>query len=95
MRRDLPLGVLAAQILHAGGESSPGSLPEGTHAVVLSVPDEHALRCVAARLELARIPFVRVIEDDAPWTGQLMALGLAPARKEAVRRCLSSLPLLR
>lgn len=32
-----------AQVVHASGESSPGNLLEGTHAVVLSVPDEDAL----------------------------------------------------
>jgi hypothetical protein len=81
--------------VHAAGESSPGNLPDGTHAVVLTVPDESALRCVAARLTLARVPFVPITEVDAPWMGQLMALGLVPQRKETVRRFLSSLPLLK
>lgn len=81
--------------MHAAGESSPGNLPTGTHAVVLAVPDESALRSVAARLTLARVPFVIITESDAPFSGQLMALGLAPARKEDVRRFVSSLPLLR
>jgi len=43
VRSDLPLGFLAAQVVHAAGESSPGNIPEGTHAVVLSVPNEDAL----------------------------------------------------
>ena len=30
-------------VVHAAGESSPGNIPEGTHAVVLGVPDEDAL----------------------------------------------------
>jgi len=70
-------------------------LPDGTHAVVLTVPDEPSLRCVAARLTLARVAFVPITEADAPWTGQLMALGLQPQRKEAVKRFVSSLPLLK
>ncbi len=81
--------------MHAAGESSPGSLPAGTHAVVLVVPDESALRAVGYRLEMAGVRFVRVEEDDHPFEGQLMALGLLPARKEVVRRFVSSLPLLR
>ena len=81
--------------MHAAGESSPGSLPNGTHAVVLAVPDEPALRCVFARLKLAQVPFVAITETDAPFGGQLMALGLVPQRKEDVRRFVSSLPLLR
>jgi len=82
-------------LVHAAGESSPGNLPEGTHAFVLSVPDEAALRAVSGRLKLAGVAFTRVYEPDAPWNGALMALGLVPRRKEELRRHLSSLPLLK
>lgn len=95
VRADLPKGVQAAQIVHAAGESSPGNLAEGTYAVVLEVPDESALRAVKARLGLAQVALVAVYEPDSPFNGQLMALGLVPVRKEAVRRHLSSLPLLK
>lgn len=95
MRSDLPRGIQAAQLVHAAGESSPGDLPEGTHAVVLAVPDELALHRVAKRLEAAGIEFVRINEPDAPYAGALMSIGVRPARKEVVRRALSSLPLLR
>lgn len=95
VRADLPRGVQAANLVHAAGESSPGALPPGTHAVVLTVPDEPALAGLAARLACAGVAFVRVEEPDAPYHGQLMVLGLAPVRKEVVRRTLSSLPLLR
>jgi hypothetical protein len=95
VRADLPKGLQAAQIVHAAGESSPGNLPGGTHAVALIVPDEPALRSVAARLRLAGVAFAPIVESDAPWTGQLMALGLVPGRKESLRRFVSSLPLLR
>lgn len=40
----LPRGLLAAQVVHAAGESSPGDLPEGTHAVVLAAEDQQHLR---------------------------------------------------
>jgi hypothetical protein len=95
VRRDLPLGIIGANIVHAAGESSPGNLSSGTHAVVLVVPDESALKAVAARLELARVPCKRIIEDDPPYMGQLMAIGCVPGRKEVVGRYLSSLPLLK
>ncbi len=85
----------AAQIVHAAGESSPGNLSPGTHAVVLTTPDEAALHAVAVRLEAAGISFVRIEEPDAPYLGQLMALGVRPGRKEVVGRPLSSLPLLK
>lgn len=95
MRADLPRGIQAANIVHAAGESSPGNLPEGTHAVVLTVPNEDALRSVAARLEENGIRHVRIVEPDAPYCGALMALGVVPGRKEDLKRALSSLPLLR
>lgn len=82
-------------LIHAAGESSPGNLDEGTYAIALTVPDEGAMRAVSARLKLAGVSHVRVTEPDAPYSGQLMALGLVPARKEDVRRFLSSLPLLK
>lgn len=95
IRRDLPFGILSANLVHAAGESSPGGLPEGTHAIVLAVPDEAALKAVAARLDLARVGFVRIVEVDTPYEGSLMALGLVPRPQKEVRRHLSSLPLLR
>lgn len=95
MRADLPRGIQAANLVHAAGESSPGGLPSGTHAVVLTVPGEQELREVSAKLKAAEIVHVRIEEPDAPWHGALMALGLVPARKEDVRRHLSSLPLLK
>jgi hypothetical protein len=95
VRADIPRGIQAANIVHAAGESSPGYLPEGTHAVVLTVPDERALVVLSDRLVAARIPFVPVYEPDAPYCGAMMSIGLVPARKEVLRKHLSSLPLLR
>jgi len=95
VRADLPRGIQAANLVHAAGESSPGDLASGTHAVVLTTRDELELQRLAARLEAAGVALVRINEPDAPWDGALMALGLRPARKEDVRRLLSSLPLLR
>jgi hypothetical protein len=85
----------AAQIVHAAGESSPGNLDPGTFAVVLSAANERALMGIAERLERERVAFVPVFEPDAPHNGALMALGLRPARKEALKRHVSQLPLLK
>ena len=93
VRRDLPLGVMAAQLVHASGESSPGLLPEGTYAVVLAVPDEPTLRREAIRLRARGVWIKEIYEPDLG--GSLTAIGLAPARKEVLRRHLSCLPLLR
>jgi len=95
VREDLPRGVQSAMLVHAAGESSPGNLKDGTYAFVLSVPNEEALMVVAAKLIRARVAFVTVFEPDAPYNGQLMALGVIPARKEDLRKHLSALPLLK
>lgn len=95
VRADLPKGLQAAQIIHAAGESSPGNLPAGTHAVCLAVPGEKELWALERIRRHAGLKFSAIIESDSPWTAQLMAIGCAPARKEDVRRFLSSLPLLK
>lgn len=83
-------------IVHASDESViDGPVPDGTHAIVLMVPNEERLHAEAARLEARGVDVVRVIEDQAPYAGALMALGLRPGRKEALRRHVSSLPKLR
>jgi peptidyl-tRNA hydrolase len=95
VRADLPRGMQAAQLVHAAGESSPGDLAEGTHAVVLTARNEAELVELERRLDLAGVAHVAIREPDAPYNGQLMAIGCVPARKEVLRRHLSSLPLLR
>jgi len=82
-------------LVHAAGESSPGNLPHDTHAIVLSVPNEPALAALAERLTKAGVAHVTIREPDAPWNDALMAIGLAPGRKEVLRKHLSSLPLLK
>lgn len=85
----------SANIAHAAGESAPGDLPSGTHAIVLAAASELDLGKLADKLDAYGVEFVRVLEPDAPYGGALMALGLRPRRKEEVRRYLSSLPLLK
>jgi hypothetical protein len=78
--------------VHASGESAIPRPKPGTIAVALHAENEQHLKEIGARLWAADIPFVEVIEDD----GQLMALGLHPTRnRDAVRKVLSSLPLVR
>jgi hypothetical protein len=82
-------------MVHAAGESSPGNLPEGTYAVVLGARHVLDLRRIAMKLKAASIPFVEIVEPDAPYTGQLMAIGVKPCLRSIGRRVLSSLPLYR
>lgn len=94
-RADLPRGIQAANLVHAAGESSPGNLPSGTFAVVLTTPDEASLAGVADRLTCAGISHTLIHEPSAPYNGALMAIGCTPGDKEVLKRHLSSLPLLR
>lgn len=84
----------AANIIHAAGESSPGNLSSGTHAVALHAAPERLARLLA-QLQAARVPHTPIFEPDAPFDGALMAIGIRPCRREEVRRLLSSLPLVR
>jgi hypothetical protein len=93
VRGDLPRGVQAAQIVHAVGESLQATHAPETYAVVLTARDELHLALIAEGLERRGVALVRIREPDE--NDQLMALGLRPARKESLRRHLSSLPLLK
>lgn len=78
VRDDLPRGVIAAQLVHAAGESAGGELPPGVRAVVLAVPDERSLVRVAARLHDLGVPHRVIREPDPPWCGAAMAIGMCP-----------------
>jgi len=104
VRDDLPLGVLAAQLVHAAGESfspcvscsSDQHLRRGTYVVVLAVHDENQLLLQCARLRAAGLEPHLIREPDAPYNGQAMALAVPPTQDRAtVRRVLANLPLLK
>jgi len=96
IRKDLPFGVALAQTVHASGESAQNTkVPPHTHAVVLAVPDEASLRAVEKKLFEARVEMAAICEPDAPWNGQLMAIGIKPQPREKIRKLLSNLPLYR
>ena len=88
VRRDLPLGVVAAMITHVAGES--GALYQdsydgrfrGARAVVLEVKDELALYKAGALLFKHNILFVDMKEHGGPYDGQYMAIGVVPIDPE-------------
>lgn len=81
--------------MHAAGESAQGPLPSGTNAVVLKVDSETDLTRLHDRLTQADIPHTSIHEPDAPWNGQMTAIGLAPLVDRArVRPILRNLQLL-
>ncbi|NVB36558.1 hypothetical protein G6O69_01850 [Pseudenhygromyxa sp. WMMC2535] len=96
VREDLPRGVLAAQLIHAAGESAPGGLASGTIAVALAARDEGHLVALERELLRLAIPHRAIREPDPPWDGALMAIGLEPiADRSRVRPMTGSLKLLR
>lgn len=94
-RADLPYGVQAAQLIHAAGESSPGKLSSGTFAFALITKDENELRDLGWELCKAGIPHKLIFEPDAPWTGQLMAIGVVPGCRSSLKKYFSKLKLLK
>jgi NADPH-dependent 2,4-dienoyl-CoA reductase/sulfur reductase-like enzyme len=86
--------VQAAQLVHAAGYSTKIPIPDGTYAIALHVPDEPALRGLAARLKDAGIDHVLVIEEDKPYAGQAMAIGIAPAERRLLKPFLSPYALV-
>jgi peptidyl-tRNA hydrolase len=95
VRNDLPLGILAAQIAHASGESILSRVPPGTYAIVLHVSNEAALTEISSKLTHNCVSHVVVHESAGSYKGQAMAIGIAPAAKNVLKKHLSSLPLLR
>ena len=85
IRGDLPVGVFAAQLIHAAGESANGVEP-GTYAVALAARDESHLGFLEAKLRRLSIPHHSVREPDAPWFGALMAIGLEPVTDRALTK---------
>jgi peptidyl-tRNA hydrolase len=107
VRRDLPVGVIAAQVTHAAGESfarylhnetiwrRPFGTPHGTIAVVLEARNSQHLHAVVRRLRQAKVPFEAIREPDAPWDGALMALGVWPGCRASLEPHFTGLDLLK
>lgn len=92
-RSDLSRGVLAAQVGHAASEAA-GHPP--TVMIVLAVDGEAELRRVAAALGDHGLPHHLVVEEDGPYTGQAMTIGVEPSHdRAAIKKVLSSLPLIK
>lgn len=86
---------MAAQLIHSAGESSPGNLPGGTHAIALTARDSAHLAEISEKLTANGIPHVPIVENCPPYRGELMAIGVSPAPRSALKRYFSSLPLVK
>lgn len=110
VRRDLPLGTMAAMITHAAGESAAryrGNSDStfytgdddttfmGSVAVVLGVDSVAQLLKTSHKLNAANIPYVGVEESSPPYDGAYMALGLVPIERDKVSNLLKDLQTLK
>lgn len=84
VRRDLPIGILGAQLIHAAGESSE-QVPVGTYAVALAAKNEEHLAFIEHKLQTLGIPHHAVREPDR--NNELMAIGLQPVADRSAVRC--------
>lgn len=70
-------------------------MPDHTHAVALTCPDEAALRKLWERISLAGVKHIAILECDGEHAGQLMAIGCTPGLRNDLKKYFSSLPLLK
>jgi peptidyl-tRNA hydrolase len=80
VRRDLPFGVTLAQVAHAAAESN--NLAGHCTVAVLGVRNENRLKKISYKLKSKEVAHVDIREPDAPWNGQLMAVGVVPGERE-------------
>lgn len=66
-----------------------------TYAIALLAKDEVDLCALAARLKMAGIERHLIVEPDAPYAGQAMAIGIAPTDRRLLKKYLSQYPLLK
>ena len=85
----------AAQIIHAAGESAKDKIKPGTYAVALHAQDEDHLEQIAEYLADNCVRFTPIVESSAPYSGQLMALGLKPNPRNSIAMYVSQLPLVK
>lgn len=64
--------------------------------VALVVPDEGSLRRLAEALGEHSLTYKLIVEEDGPFAGQAMALGINPTTdRAAIRKVTSALPLVK
>ena len=94
VRPGLDRGMLAAQVLHAAAESADGLHDARTHALALEARSEEELLAMLAEVRARGLRGVEGVEDDPPWSGVLMAIGISPTAKDNLN-FLRHLPLIK
>lgn len=94
VRRDLPIGLIVANTIHAADEST--GAPQGMSALGLATADEAELEQLLLKLQALGITCSAIRESEGEYAGQLMAIGVEPVDdRTLVRRAVSQLPLVK
>ena len=94
VRKDLPVGVMAAMVVHAAGRTG-SKVADYAHAVVLQVNDGESVVDLASKLAKASVEHLMILENEEPWNGAPMAIGIPPMEATApLRKILKNLKLL-
>lgn len=96
VRRDLPFGLVLANIAHAAGESMfisgtrheelPSFNPHEALAIVLGARNEGRLLRLERSLIASRVEYIAIREHDAPYNGALMAIGIVPGPRHLLSK---------
>ena len=94
VRAGLPLGVMAAQIIHAAGESAAGLPDSNTRALAVEARSDGEMYETLDRIRERGLAHVEIHEPDAPYKGALLAIGIRPVAKGCLK-FLQHLPLIK
>ena len=82
--------------MHAAREAGDGTpLNPHEYAIALTCTNEAELQAFSEILFYSGIKHKRIVENDAPWTGQLMAIGIPPMKRSVIRKFTSRLKSLK
>ena len=101
VRRDLPLGVMAAMVTHAAGESGAiyrdplDGRFRGATAVVLGAKNQDAILDALVYMDKKNIQHVAVVESGAPYDGQFMAIGIVPGNRDKLGPLMAEFQVLK
>lgn len=102
VRRDLPLGIIGAMLVHAAGESAAacqdykGERFDGGTAVVLEARDEDHLLEIERYLDNQDpVGYIPIHESEGTYHGQFMAIGVYPGEREVLSPIMKQFNILR
>lgn len=87
---------MAAMFIHSAGESfkePPKTRGSPIYAVALAAKNEEQLLRLERKLQASGIPHQAIREPDAPFNGELLAIGIQPIDRDRVKKLTKKFPL--